>query len=98
MSQLFSKNPKQRAPLAERMHPRTLAEYVGQEHLVGPGKPLQKMIERGEVRSLVLWGPPGAGKTTLGMIIARSFEADFLSFSKRWRNRSKSSRATGDAI
>jgi putative ATPase len=81
MSDLFSKNPKQRAPLAERMRPRTLVEYVGQEHLVGLGKPLQKMIERGEVRSLVLWGPPGTGKTTLGIIIARSFEADFLSFS-----------------
>jgi putative ATPase len=81
MSELFAKKPKQRAPLAERMRPRTLADYAGQEHLVGPGKPLRKMIEQGEVRSLVLWGPPGTGKTTLGMIIARSFGADFVNFS-----------------
>ncbi len=80
MSQLFSKQ-KQRPPLAERMRPQTLEEFVGQEELVGRGKPLRKMLEQNEIRSLVLWGPPGTGKTTLGWIIARSCGADFLAFS-----------------
>jgi len=71
----------QRPPLAERMRPRSLEEFVGQEDLVGPDKPLRKMIEQNEIRSLVLWGPPGTGKTTLGWIIARSCGADFLAFS-----------------
>ncbi len=82
MGDLFSKAGSQpRPPLAERMRPQTLEEFVGQEHLVGPGKVLQTLIERNEVRSLVLWGPPGTGKTTLGMIIARSFGAEFVYFS-----------------
>ncbi len=80
MSQLF-RAKKQRPPLAERMRPQSLDEFVGQEDLVGPGKPLRKMIEQNEIRSLVLWGPPGTGKTTLGWIIARSCGADFLAFS-----------------
>lgn len=80
MSQLFSAK-KQRPPLAERMRPQSLEEFVGQEDLVGPGKPLRKMIEQNEIRSLVLWGPPGTGKTTLGWIIARSCGAEFLAFS-----------------
>jgi putative ATPase len=70
-----------RPPLAERMRPQNLEEFVGQEDLVGPDKPLRKMIEQNEIRSLVLWGPPGTGKTTLGWIIARSCGADFLAFS-----------------
>jgi putative ATPase len=82
MSQLFSKSLKRhRPPLAERMRPKSLEEFVGQEALVGPGKPLRTMIEQNETRSLVLWGPPGTGKTTLGWIIARSCGADFLAFS-----------------
>lgn len=81
MSQLFDKSQKQRPPLAERMRPQTLEEFVGQEELVGPGKPLRRMLEQNEIRSLVLWGPPGTGKTTLGWIIARSCGADFLAFS-----------------
>lgn len=82
MSQLFSQSSKQqRPPLAERLRPKSLEEFVGQEELVGPDKPLRKMLEQNEIRSLVLWGPPGTGKTTLGWIIARSCGADFLAFS-----------------
>jgi putative ATPase len=84
MGSLFSERgsqPQSRQPLAERMRPRTLEEFVGQEHLLGPGKVLRTLIEQNEVRSLVLWGPPGTGKTTLGMIIARSFGAEFVYFS-----------------
>src|SRR6266567_3087229 len=68
-------------PLADRMRPRTLDEYVGQEHLVGPGKPLRTQIERDDPGSLIFWGPPGTGKTTLAKIIARMTKADFIEFS-----------------
>ncbi len=57
-------------PLAERMRPRTLDDYVGQQHLVGPGAVLRRMIEGGRISSFILWGPPGVGKTTLAQIIA----------------------------
>ncbi len=80
MSQLFSAR-KHRPPLAERLRPQSLEEFVGQDELVGPDRPLRKMLEQNEVRSLVLWGPPGTGKTTLGWIIARSCGAEFLAFS-----------------
>jgi putative ATPase len=69
------------APLAERLRPKTLAEYVGQEHILGPGKPLRAQIERGELRSLILWGPPGVGKTTLAHLLAKATKADFVPFS-----------------
>ena len=81
-----SKNVAAMAPLAERMRPRTLEEYSGQEHLLGPGKPLRVQIERdrqgtGELGSMILWGPPGVGKTTLAKIIAETTQANFVEFS-----------------
>jgi len=75
-------NPSdQGRPLADRMRPRTLDEYVGQEHLIGPGKPLRAQIERDDIGSLIFWGPPGTGKTTLAQIIARMTKAEFIEFS-----------------
>jgi len=68
-------------PLAVRMRPRTLDEFVGQEHLIGPGKPLRVQIERDDPGSLIFWGPPGTGKTTLAKIIANMTKADFIEFS-----------------
>jgi putative ATPase len=69
------------APLAERMRPRTLEEYSGQEHLLGPGKPLRVQIERDDPGSMIFWGPPGVGKTTLAKIIADTTKANFVEFS-----------------
>jgi putative ATPase len=68
-------------PLADRMRPRELSEYTGQEHILGPGKPLRAQMESGHVTSLILWGPPGSGKTTLAAIVARATKADFIPFS-----------------
>ena len=68
-------------PLAERMRPRTLDDYVGQQHLVGPGKVLRKMVESGVVSSFILWGPPGVVKTTFAMIIAEQLNRPFYSLS-----------------
>jgi putative ATPase len=69
------------APLAERMRPRTLDDVVGQEHLLGSGAPLRAQIEADRVQSMILWGPPGCGKTTLGRLIAGRARADFVPFS-----------------
>ncbi len=78
-------NPSESAdrtrPLADRMRPRTLEEFVGQEQLIGPGKPLRVQIERDDMGSLIFWGPPGTGKTTLAKIIANLTKADFIEFS-----------------
>jgi putative ATPase len=68
-------------PLADRMRPRTLEEYVGQEHLIGPGKPLRTQVDRDDTGSLIFWGPPGTGKTTLAKIIASMTKAEFIEFS-----------------
>jgi putative ATPase len=68
-------------PLAERMRPTRLEDFVGQEHILGPGKPLRRQIERDELTSIILWGPPGVGKTTLAKLIARITKCEFLPFS-----------------
>src|ERR1039458_4617414 len=85
------KGPLRTAPLAERMRPRSLEEFSGQEHLVGPGKPLRVQIEReaadsassgsANTGSMIFWGPPGVGKTTLAKIIAETTQASFIEFS-----------------
>src|SRR5216683_2502273 len=72
---------RRQAPLAERMRPRTLEEFVGQEHLLGPGKPLRLAIESDDPTSMIFWGPPGTGKTTLAKIIAQMTQASFIEFS-----------------
>ncbi len=69
------------APLAERMRPRTLDEFVGQDALIGPGRPLRQAIEQDRLQSVILWGPPGTGKTTLARLIAGATRAHFISFS-----------------
>ncbi len=72
---------RRNAPLAERMRPRTLDEFFGQQHLLGQGKPLRLQIERDDAASLIFWGPPGVGKTTLAKIIAAQTQATFIEFS-----------------
>jgi putative ATPase len=76
-----SPRPQKAAPLADRMRPRTLEEIVGQAHLLGEGKVLRVALEQGEVPSLILWGPPGTGKTSLAMLIAHHVKASFTPFS-----------------
>jgi len=84
---LFSKLPQPASedsahqPLAERMRPRTLDEFIGQEKLLGPGKPLRQQIENDQITSMLLWGPPGCGKTTLARMIARLTRSEFVAFS-----------------
>src|SRR5438093_6699458 len=86
MSSLFDDEAKPRgkrapAPLADRIRPRTFDEFVGQDDLLAPGKPLREAIERDLLQSIILWGPPGTGKTTLARIIADTTKAKFVSFS-----------------
>ena len=68
-------------PLAERMRPKTLDDYIGQKHLVGEGAVLRRMIDSGRISSFILWGPPGVGKTTLAQIIANRLETPFYTLS-----------------
>src|SRR5437016_7587993 len=77
---LFSAR-EQAQPLPARMRPQSLDEFVGQQHLLAPGKPLRDAIEKGAVGSMVFWGPPGSGKTTLGRLIAEYTEREFVPFS-----------------
>ena len=90
MNGLFDDGPEERqgesaplagTPLADRMRPRTLDEVVGQEHLLSPGRPLREAIERDTLHSIILWGPPGTGKTTLARIVAEMTKAHFVQFS-----------------
>jgi len=79
--QMAEDQKKKEAPLAARMRPTTFSDFVGQEHLIGPGRVLRKAIESGKVPSVILWGPPGSGKTTLAHIIAESTESHFEAIS-----------------
>jgi putative ATPase len=78
---IFDNEVKKNKPLADRMRPKTLDEFVGQEHLLGKGKLLRELIEKDNIASMILWGPPGVGKTTLAMIIANMTNSKFVTFS-----------------
>ncbi len=79
MADLFSTEPRQ--PLAEALRPKTLDDVVGQHHLLGPGKPLRLAFESGQPHSMILWGPPGVGKTTLARLTANAYECEFIALS-----------------
>ncbi|MFN6960921.1 MAG: AAA family ATPase, partial [Rhodocyclaceae bacterium] len=79
MSDLFAAKPH--APLAEALRPKTLDEVIGQQHLLGPGKPLRLAFESKTPHSMILWGPPGVGKTTLARLMADAFDAEFIALS-----------------
>ena len=68
----------QNVPYAERVRPQTLDQFIGQTQLLGVGKPLRQMVEKDELRSFILWGPPGVGKTTLARIIANQTKSEFF--------------------
>ena len=68
-------------PLADRMRPRRVEEFTGQEHLLAPGKPLRQALASGHLHSMIFWGPPGTGKTTLARMLAESCKADFIALS-----------------
>jgi putative ATPase len=81
MNDLFGKSAPTYQPLAARMRPRKLEDYIGQEHLLAPGKPLREAITRGQLHSMILWGPPGVGKTSLAKLFAEQADARFESLS-----------------
>ena len=83
---LFDSTPPEsethgKRPLAERMRPERFEDFIGQEHILGPEKPLRRQIERDELASIILWGPPGTGKTTLAKLFARITRCEFIPFS-----------------
>ena len=78
---LLDSAPAPQAPLAERLRPKTLDEVIGQQHLLGPGKPLRVAFDSGRLHSMILWGPPGTGKTTLARLMANAFDAQFIAIS-----------------
>jgi putative ATPase len=80
MNDLFG-GPQPKAPLAEALRPKSIDEVVGQQHLLGPGKPLRLAFESGKPHSMILWGPPGSGKTTLARLMAKAFDAEFVALS-----------------
>jgi putative ATPase len=79
MADLFTTEPRQ--PLAEALRPKTLDEVIGQRHLLGPGKPLRLAFESGQPHSMILWGPPGTGKTTLARLTAKAYDCEFIALS-----------------
>lgn len=81
VTQLIAKPPIDTRPLADRMRPRTVTELAGQTHLLGEGKPLRRAVEGGHLHSMILWGPPGTGKTTLARMLAQSCDAQFIALS-----------------
>jgi putative ATPase len=80
MNDLFGK-AEPAAPLAEALRPKSIDDVVGQQHLLGPGKPLRLAFESGKPHSMILWGPPGSGKTTLARLMAKAFDAEFVALS-----------------
>ena len=81
MSDLFAQAPNPQAPLAEQLRPQNIDEIIGQTHLLGGGKPLRLAFQSGKPHSMILWGPPGVGKTTLARLMASAFDAEFVPLS-----------------